>query len=921
MERKRKRFDEERLSWRAWSADADALPAEWQVSPVLRETLLGMREGIQQAIADAERADAPSYEIVRGQLLAIIGGRSTYQFYLKKDADLEAQTTVFAMIPQQEGEDRKIEARVVSKVELEIRLATRELLPEDQLEHLVLIEDTTWLLKRQLHALARIQEAEIQMGAKTLGLLPTHSGVQEVRGKLGTFVPNASQKQAIAHGLGSERTFIVGPGGTGKTVTTSDLICRCLLQGLSVLLVSHTNIATDNAFLDVVHALLASNKPALRLLVERGLIVRQGTPHHLELLKGEYRGLTVEALAEQRMGAQAAAREQAEKTRQNLLQQIERLEREMLQQEHAWQPRREELEQKSSVLFQSMLRLRKEQEERAREQQRVSDARAKARKEASKLVEPLHQKRQQLLAARQSWQRAWQQRTEAWQAAQAELTLVHGMGRVRRFFSPYAGYDFAAAARHVAQLLQEQETAVTTLAAIDQQIQANMQARFEPESELARLTMEEHRWQNYLASFVDPAVALIAQQERELEQIQKALAKGESSLIACRTQLEQRKEEQARIEAQLEELKAEQEALRTQIVAEAQLVTTTVTGVYVNPRLLEREFDVVVIDELSMISLVSVLLVATRAARMFVGSGDPTQLSPVLKLAEPKLAPLAQEWLGKNLYTHLGITIRDAINGEKDCVLLTEQGRMHPVIVAPINTYVYEGVLSNREETKRFPPRGPYSDWRLMLVDSSGSGACVMKPDKHTARVNTVHVDIDVALVRLALADLPSRLPGSQLTLLPRIGVLTPYRSQANLIRRKLREAKLLQDVHVGTINTVQSLEFEIVIFDVVEAPADQPWLKPWPFTFDAVVDDRGMVTEATRLLNVAHTRARYKLIYVAHREWLHQHQPRNPQNVRALRRLLVDLVDGAYEAGHVSAEEILGRRCHFFDILVLPRL
>lgn len=390
MERKRKRFDEERLNWRAWSADADALPSEWQGSPVLRETVLEMREGIQQAIADAECADAPSYEVVQGQLLAIIGGRSIYQFSLKKDADLEDQTTVFAMIPQQERKDRKIEARMVSKVELEIRLATREPLPEDQLAHLVLIEDTTWLLKRQLHALALIQETESQMGAKTLGLLPTRSSVQMVQEELGTFVPNASQKQAIAHGLGSERTFIVGPGGTGKTVTTSALICWYLLQGLSVLLVSHTNIATDNAFLDVVHALLASNKPALRLLAERGLIVRQGTPHHLELLKGEYRGLTVEALAEQRMGAQAVTREQAEKTRQGLLQQIERLEREMNQQERAWQPRWEELEQKSAVLLQSLLRLRKEQEERAREQQKVSDAKAKARKEASKLVERLH---------------------------------------------------------------------------------------------------------------------------------------------------------------------------------------------------------------------------------------------------------------------------------------------------------------------------------------------------------------------------------------------------------------------------------------------------------------------------------------------------------------------------------------------------
>lgn len=133
-----------------------------------------------------------------------------------------------------------------------------------------------------------------------------------------------------------------------------------------------------------------------------------------------------------------------------------------------------------------------------------------------------------------------------------------------------------------------------------------------------------------------------------------------------------------------------------------------------------------------------------------------------------------------------------------------------------------------------------------------------------------------------------------------------------NLIRRKLHEAGLLQDVHVGTINTVQSLQFEVVICDVVEAPADLPFrkpLRPWSFTFDAVVDAQGMATEATRLLNVAHTRARHKLIYVAHRDWLHQHQPDNPNNMRALRRLLVELVDEAYDLGYVSAKEILGQQ------------
>lgn len=910
MKRGREHFNEERLHWRVWEEhpnwhawNSGAVSSEQAIPPILRETVLKMREGIQQAIADAEHTQDLSYEVVQGHLITTIGGRSIYQFHLVKDVDLREQTSVHAMISQQNGEDQKIEARVVSRMELGIRLSTREPLPEEQLTHLVLVEDATWLLKRQLRALDHIRETEAQMGAKTLGLLPTRSGIEVVR-QLRTFVPNDSQKQAITHGLGSEQTFIVGPGGTGKTVTTSNLICQYLDQGLSVLLVSHTNIATDNAFLDVVNTLLANIGSELTSLVAPGLIVRQGTPHHPNLLTGEYRELTVEALAEQRMRTQTEARKHAEKTRQELLQQIEHLEHEIHQGESDWQPRKEKYEQQSEPLCQSLIRLRKEQEKRSEKQQKVSDAKAKAQKEASNQLALFLQKYQQFLEKRQFWRKERQRHTEAWQAAQNELTSVQDMGRVKRFFSSYKNYDFAAATQHVAQLLQKQGTAITALATLEQHIQANKQAREELKAELARLTTEEQQWQDYLASFVDPAAAQITQQEQALAQIQKALEDGEASLVECRKQWEQRREKLSEIEVQLEKLREEQGSFRAQIVAEARLVATTTTGVYVNPRLLERAFDVVVIDELSMVPLVSVLLVATRATRKFVGAGDPTQLSPVLKLNKQNLAPLAREWLGKNLYTHLGITIRNAINGEKDCVLLTEQGRMHPKIAEPINTRVYEGMLANREETENFPPRGPYPDWPLMLVDSSRSGARTIKRNEQTARVNTVHADIDVALVRMALADLPPRSSENQFSISPRIGVITPYRSQVHLIRKKLREVRLLQDVHVGTINTVQSLQFEMVIFDTVEAPG----LQPFDFTFDAIFDAQGMATEATRLLNVAHTRARYKLIYVAHRDWLHQWQPSSPDNERSSRRLLVELVDEAYKLGHVSATEILGQ-------------
>jgi len=348
-------------------------------------------------------------------------------------------------------------------------------------------------------------------------------------------------------------------------------------------------------------------------------------------------------------------------------------------------------------------------------------------------------------------------------------------------------------------------------------------------------------------------------------------------------------------------LKTEQESLRAQIIADAQLVATTITSVYVNSFLLSREFDVVVVDELSMISLVSVLLVASRATSKFVGAGDPMQLPPVLKLEHPKQAPVAQEWLGKDLFTYLGVTIFDAIKGEKDCVLLDCQGRMHPVIAAPINHFIYQGMLTNREETKNFPARGPYPEWPLMLVDSSKSEAKTEKESKKRPRHNKVHAEIAVALVRQVLASLPPREPSDDPSV-PRVAVITPYRSQVSLISQKLREARLIQHAHVGTINTVQSLEFECVIFDTVEAPG----LRPFPFTYDRILDEHNMATEATRRLNVGHTRARYKLIYIAHLDHLLKYQPKNPTNDPGKQCLLVELVKWAGREKSVSATQVL---------------
>ncbi len=306
-----------------------------------------------------------------------------------------------------------------------------------------------------------------------------------------------------------------------------------------------------------------------------------------------------------------------------------------------------------------------------------------------------------------------------------------------------------------------------------------------------------------------------------------------------------------------------------------------------------------------MISIIGVLLVASRATQHLVGGGDPMQLAPIVKLEHEDKAPHAKEWLSKDLFTYLGISIFDAINGDKNCVLLTQQGRTHPTIVAPISHYIYQNMLTSREETSNAPGIDPHPEWPLVLVDTTNTPAECVKPSRNRARENEYHAKLAVALARQALESLPPRSPDDD-PFVPRVAIIAPYRSQVQLTQRKLREARIAHLVHVGTINTVQSLEFPVVIFDTVEAPGSK--MKPWEFTFDTILDKHNMATDATRKLNVAWTRARHKLLVIAHQKHLHDHLPRlHPEDDPAKKqRLLVDLVDWAGREGYIDAAEVL---------------
>ena len=90
-------------------------------------------------------------------------------------------------------------------------------------------------------------------------------------------LPNDEQLTSIRAACGSDVHFIWGPPGTGKTQTIGFLIAALLRRNLRVLVVSHTNIATDNAIEKAARLLEATEDYQSGKLVRYGNISPNST--------------------------------------------------------------------------------------------------------------------------------------------------------------------------------------------------------------------------------------------------------------------------------------------------------------------------------------------------------------------------------------------------------------------------------------------------------------------------------------------------------------------------------------------------------------------------------------------------------------------------------------------------------------------
>ncbi|MGN0490200.1 AAA domain-containing protein [Ruminococcus sp.] len=321
-----------------------------------------------------------------------------------------------------------------------------------------------------------------------------------------------------------------------------------------------------------------------------------------------------------------------------------------------------------------------------------------------------------------------------------------------------------------------------------------------------------------------------------------------------------RKELEERLKSIRARLKTESQIL----TANAQVVATTVSKIYMDKLFDNKKYDVVMFDEVSMAYVPQLLCAAAFAKEKFICVGDFRQLAPIVQSEK------AKNVLQSDIFSFLNICKYSEIHNHPWLVMLNEQRRMHPHISKFSNQHIYKGLLKDHSSVlskwNSVTAREPLSDKAMNLIDLAGT-FCAASKNADNSRFNFLSAVLSFAV---ALKSEEAQ-KGLQFKEEERVGIITPYAAQTRLIRALIQDyrQKDATAVSCATVHQFQGSERNVVIFDAVES---YPFVKPgWL----VAKNENGSVM---RLINVALTRARCKFITLANtRFWYNKfHETQN---------------------------------------------
>jgi hypothetical protein len=308
--------------------------------------------------------------------------------------------------------------------------------------------------------------------------------------------------------------------------------------------------------------------------------------------------------------------------------------------------------------------------------------------------------------------------------------------------------------------------------------------------------------------------------------------------------------ELARVTEELRKVRDQVGRARRDLLETARLVLTTLSKAAITSEIHERRFDRVLVDEASMAQPPQVALAASLATKSLAVFGDFRQLAPVVQSwSQP-----VKQWLGRDVFELNGLTHN--LGTTELLSVLTVQYRMHPKIMGLVNGPSYGNRLQAgpgiEEGTATIAGREPAMGQPVVWIDTNEFGARGHSTATHS-RLNPLSAWLALQVALKMLAD------GME-----SIGVVAPYRDQARLLRLLVRAAGVQHAVHTGTIHRFQGGERDAIILDLVDAAPLPPGVL---FRSD----------DGLRLLNVAITRARGKLVCLSDGTYLKRSSPSTP--------------------------------------------
>lgn len=285
-------------------------------------------------------------------------------------------------------------------------------------------------------------------------------------------------------------------------------------------------------------------------------------------------------------------------------------------------------------------------------------------------------------------------------------------------------------------------------------------------------------------------------------------------------------EAKAQLTAEKRALSREVDDIQKKRIEKGNLLFTTATKAVLDSKISSTDFDNLVIDEASMMSIPYLFGLLKRVSKRVVIAGDFAQLSPIC-LSQ---TDLADKYLKQDLFSLAGIKKNQETHRSLSSLIINR--RATEEICSLYNSAFYQGRMKVDRKL------ASVSDPGVFYVPLAKEGA-EFTESKSRKNAHSFNVVTNFVLKQLGAVN-------------STIGVISPYRAQVNDYKKFFKDQKLPKDVlarlKIGTIHTFQGSEADTIIFDTVD-------------TSDIGVGRLFYHEQGERLINVAVSRARDKLI------------------------------------------------------------